>query len=115
MAVLAGATIGLYSCGAKSSGIFPTDTFDFGRMQEQLEFPDRVVPRWFGHGLSLPPDSEIGLGSAERTGEKGLAWFGQSTFRSTIPHLAQQKRRAGSRMTTDFDLEAEAVLEGTHI
>ena len=80
--------IGLYSRSAKSSVIFPTDTFDFGRMQEQLEFPDRNVPRWCGHGLSLTRDLGIGLGSAERTGEKGLARFGQSTFRSTIPHLA---------------------------
>ena len=46
-------------------------------MQEQLEFPDKAVPRWFGHGLSLPPDSGIGLGSAERTGEKGAAHFKQ--------------------------------------
>ena len=108
IAAPAGATIGLYSRGAKSSGIFPKDAFDFGWMQEQLEFPDRAVPRWFGHGLSLPPDSGIGLGSAERTGEKGLARFGQ-----TIPHPIQRKRRAGSRMTTDFDREAEVASQGT--
>ena len=87
--------------------------FDFRRMQEQLEFPDKVVPRWFGHCLSLPPDSGIGLGSTERTGEKGAARFKQSTLRPTIPHPAQWKRQAGSRMTTDFDLEADLTSEGT--
>ena len=82
-------------------------------MQEHLEFPpDKVVPRRFGHGLSLPPG--IGLGPAENTGGKGLGRFGQSTFRSTIPHPAQRKRRAGSQMTTDSDLQTDAALEGTH-
>ena len=51
-------TIGLQGSGLRVPGIFPTDTFDFGQMQEQLDFPDRDVPRWFGHALSLPLDSE---------------------------------------------------------
>ena len=55
--------------------MFEKDTFDFGKMREQLDFPDRVVPDWFGHGLSLPPDSGVGLGSTERTGEKGAARY----------------------------------------
>ena len=68
-----GATIGLRGSGSKISGIGPTDTFDFGQMQEQLDFPDGVVPDWFGHGRSLPPDSGMGLGSTDRTWEKGAA------------------------------------------
>ena len=98
--------------GSKSSGGFPSDAFDFRRMQEQLKFPDKVVPRWFGHGLLLPPDSGEGLGSTERTGEKGAA-HEQSTLRPMIPHPAQRNRRAGSRMITDFDLEADLASEGT--
>ena len=94
-------------------GFFPSDAFDFRQMQAQLEFPDKVVPWWFGHSLSLPPDSGVGLGSTERTGEKGAAHHKQSTLWPTIPHPAQRKRRAGSRMTTDFDLEADLALEGT--
>ena len=111
MADPAGATVGLRGCGLKSSGVFPSDMLDF--RQDQLEFPDKVVPRWFGHGLSLPPDSGVGLGSTERAGEKGAARRKQSTLRPTIPHPAQRKRRAGSRMTTDFDLEADLASEGT--
>ena len=91
MAAPVGETIGLCGCGSKSSGVFPSDVFDFRRMQEQLEFPDKVVLRWFGHILSLPPDSGIGLGSTERTGEKGAAHHRQSTLRPTIPHSAQRK------------------------
>ena len=53
-------------------GGFPSDAFDLRWMQEQLEFPDKVEPRWFGHGLSLPLDSGVGIGSTERTGEKGV-------------------------------------------
>ena len=71
------------------------------------------MPLWFGHGLSLPPDSGIGLGSTKRTGEKGAARFKQSTLRPTIPHLAQRKRWAGSRMNTDCDQESELASEGT--
>ena len=58
---------------------------------------------WFGHGLSLPPDSGVGLGSTERTGEKGAARYKQSTLRPTTLHPARWKRRAGGRMTTDFN------------
>ena len=47
------------------------------------------------------------------TGEKGAARLKHGTLRPTIPHPAQRKRRAGSRMTTDFDLEADLALEGT--
>ena len=108
-----GATVGLRGRGLKSSGEFPSDTFDFRQMQEQLEFPDKLVPRWFGHGLSLPPDSGVGLGSTKRTGEKGAARHKQSTLQPTISHPAQRKRRAGSRMTTDFDLGADLMSEGT--
>ena len=82
-------------------------------MQEQLDFPDKVVPGWFGHGLSLPPDSGVGLGSTERTEEKGAARRKQSTLQSTILHPARRKRWAGGRMTTDFDLEADLASEGT--
>ena len=71
MAAPAGSTIRLCGRGSKSSGVFPSDACDFRRMQEQLEFPDRAVSQWFGHGLSLPPDSGIGLGSTERTGRRG--------------------------------------------
>ena len=113
MAAPVGATVGLRGSGSKISGIFPTNTFDFGQMQEQLDFPDRVVPVWFGHGLSLPPDSGVGLGSTERTGEKGAARYKQSTLRPTTLHPARRKRRAGGRMTTDFDLEADFASEGT--
>ena len=113
MAAPVGATVGLRSSSSKVSGIFPSDTFDFGQMQEQLDFADRVVPDWFGHGLSLPPDSGVGLGSTERTGEKGAARYNQSTLRSTTLHPARWKRRAGGRMTTDFDLEADLASEGT--
>ena len=101
MAAPAGATVGLRGRGSKSSGVFPSDAFDFRQMQEQLEFPDKDVPRWFGHSLWFSPDSGVGLGSTKRTGEKGVARHKQSTLPPTIPHPAQWKRRAGSRMTTD--------------
>ena len=69
---------------------FSSDTFDFRQNQEQLEFPDKVVPRWFGHGLSLPPDSGVGLGSTERTGEKGAARRKHSTLHRHIIPSHQQ-------------------------
>ena len=73
MAAPVGATVGLRGCGLNSSEIFPSDTFDFRQIQEQLDFPDMVVPGWFGHGLPLPPDSGVDLGSTERTGGTGAA------------------------------------------
>ena len=82
-------------------------------MREQLDFLDRVVPDWFGHGLSLPPDSGVGLGSTERTEEKGAARYKQSTLRPTTLHPARRKRRAGVLITTDFDLEVGLASEGT--
>ena len=112
MAALA-PTVGLHGSVSKVSKIFVSDMFDFGQMREQLDFPDRVVPGWFGHGLSLPPDSGVGLGSTERTGEKGEACCKQSTLRPTTLHPARRKRRAGGRMTTDFDLEADLESERT--
>ena len=84
----------------------PTYLFDFGQMQEQLDFPDRVVPRWFGHGLSLPPDSGVSLGSTE-------ALYRQSTLRPPTLHPTRWKRRAGGRITTDFNLEANFASKGT--
>ena len=108
-----GATVGLRGRGLKSSGVSSSDTFDFKQIQEQLDLPNKVAPRWFGHDLSLPLDSGVGLESTERTGEKGAARHKQSTLRPTIPHQAQWKRLAGSRMTTDFDLEADLASEGT--
>ena len=106
MAAPVGATVGLRGSGSKVPEFFPADTFDFGQMQEQLDFPDRVVPSWFGHGLSLPPDSGVGLGS---TG----ALYRQSTLRPPTIYPARRKRWAGVRITTDFNLEADLVLEGT--
>ena len=38
-----GATVGLRGRGVKSSEVFPSDTFDFRQMQEQLDFPDKFV------------------------------------------------------------------------
>ena len=115
MAAPAGATVGRYSRSPESSRIFPTDTFDFGRSTSDgfRTDADKVIPRWGGHGLSWPPDSGIDLGSAERTRGNGLGRFGQSTFRSTIPHPTQRKRRAGSRVTTDSDLQTNVMFEGT--
>ena len=55
MATPEGATVGLCGRGSKSSGVFPSDAFDFRQMQEQLEFLDKVV-QWFGHSLSFPLD-----------------------------------------------------------
>ena len=110
MAAPAGETVGLRGHGWKSSGVFPSDAFDFRWMQEQLEFPDKVVTRWFGHSLSLLPG--VGLGSTEWTGEKGAAHHKQSTLRPTVHFPAQRKRWAASRMTTDFDLEADLASEG---
>ena len=71
MAAPAGTTIRQKGSISKPSGALSSDAFDFSRMQDQLEVPCRVVPRWFGHSLSLPPDSGIGLGATERTGEQG--------------------------------------------
>ena len=106
MAAPVGATIGLRVSGSKVPGIFSTDTFNCGQMQDQLDFPDRVVPRWFEHGLSLPPDSGVGLGSTE-------AHYRQNTLRPPTQHQTQLKRRAGGRITTDFNLEADLASEGT--
>ena len=88
MAAPVGATVGLRGSGSKVPGIFSEDEFDFGQMQEQLDFPDRVVPSWFGHCLSLPPDSGVGLGSTE-------ALYRQSTLRPPTLHPARRKRWAG--------------------
>ena len=44
MAAPVGATVGLRGSGSKVSRIFPFDAFDFGQMQEQLDFLDSVVP-----------------------------------------------------------------------
>ena len=85
---------------------YPIDTFDFGQMQEQLDFPDRAVPRWFGHGLSLPPDSGVGLGSTETLYRQCMLW-------PPTLHPTRWKRRAGGRITTDFNLEADLAPEGT--
>ena len=82
MAAPVEATVGLHGSGLKGPRIFPTDTFDFGQMQEQLDFPDRVVLSWFGHGLSLPKDSGVGLGSTE-------ALYRQSTLRPPTLHPAR--------------------------
>ena len=132
MAAPVGATVGLRGSGSKVPGIFPADTFDFGQMQEQQDFPDRVVPSWFGHGLSLPPDSGVGLGSTEDLYRQSTLWHGlslpldsgvglgstealyrQSTLRPPTLHPARRKRRAGGQITTDFNLEADLASEGT--
>ena len=83
MAAPVGATIGLRGSGSKVPGIFPT-----------------------GRGLSLPPDSGVGLGSTE-------ALHRQSTLRPPTLHTTRRKRRAGVRIITDFNLEADLALEGT--
>ena len=63
MAVPAGETVGRYNRSPESSGIFPTYTFDFGRLtSDGLQMDaNKVMPRWGGHGLSWPPDSGIYL------------------------------------------------------
>ena len=66
MACPAGATIRQRDSTSKPSGALSPDEFDFSRMQDQVPF--RVVPRWFGHSLSLPPDSGIGIGATKWTG-----------------------------------------------
>ena len=106
MAAPVAATIGLRGSGSEVPGFFPADTFDFRQMQEQLDFPDRVVPNWFGHGLSVPPDLGVGPGSTE-------ALHRQSTLRPPTLHPARRKRRAGDRITTDFNLEADLASKGT--
>ena len=85
MTAPAGAAVGRGSHGLESSGILPTDMFDFSRMQEQLECQDKVVPRWFGHSLSLPPDSGIGLGTTVRMERRGEGRRRQGTLRPTSP------------------------------
>ena len=99
MAAPVGETIGLRGSGSRVPEICPTDTFDFGQMQEQLAFPDMAVPRWFGHGLSLPLVSGVGLGSTETL-------YGQSTLRPPPLHPTR-------RITTDFNLETDLAPEGT--
>ena len=71
----------------------------------------RLCPGNFG--MLLPPDSGSRSGSTERTGGTGAACREQSMLRQTILHPSQRKRRAGSRMTTDFDLEVDLASEGT--
>ena len=44
---------------------------------------------------------------------RGLGWFVQSTFRSTIPQLTRRKRRAGGRVMTDSDMGLDVMFEGT--
>ena len=89
------------------SGFFSSDAFDFSPMQDQLGVPYRVVPRCFGHSLSLLPDSGIGLGATDR-GAGGDP--SQATF--LIP--VQRKRRVGGRMHTDSEVEADFALEASH-
>ena len=55
------------------------------------------MPRWFGHGLLLPPD----------------ALYRQRTLRPPTLHLTRRKRRAGGLITTDFNLDADLASEGT--
>ena len=98
----------------KPSGAFPSDMFDLGRMQDRLEFPDKVVPRWFGHSLALPPDTGMHPGATEQAEDPGASRHRQGTTRPTFLNLAQRRRRAGSRIPTGFDFEANLGSEHSH-
>ena len=44
MATPKGVIIRPSGSSSKPSGAFPSNVFDFGRMRDRLEFPDKVVP-----------------------------------------------------------------------
>ena len=85
--------------------------FDFGWMQDWIAFPDKVVPRWFGQDLSLPPDTEIRPGATEWADDLGAGCHRQGAARPTIRKPVQRKRRSGSRIPTEFDSETNLGSE----
>ena len=96
MAAPVGETIRGYSHFLEYSDIFPpnpADPFDVGRsISDGLRTDvDKVMPRWGGHGLSLPPDSGICLSLDGRTQGSGVGRFDQSTFWLTIPQPPRRK------------------------
>ena len=67
-------------------------------------------PKWFGHGLSLPPDTELRRqppGAAEQV-------VGQGATRPTYLGLAQQRQRAGIRTPTGFEFGNNLGPESSH-
>ena len=114
MAAPVGATVGCYSHSPESSGIFPADTFGFGRSTSDglRTDVDKVMARWAGHGLSWPPASGIDLGSDGRTRGNGLDRFDQY-IPVDHPTSDGRKRRAGSQVTTDSDMRMDVMFEET--
>ena len=96
------------------SEMSPSDAFDFNRSipNGRRTVVGRDQPRWFGHDLSEVPDSGIGHSGNARTRDDGVGWFGQSTFRPTLPQPTRRKRRAGGRVVTVSDVGMDIRNEG---
>ena len=96
------------------SGALAPDMFDFGRRQHHLELPDGGKPRWFGHGLSLPPDTDMHPGTAEQVVGLGTARHSQGATRPTYLDLAQRRQEAGIWIPTGFESENNPGPESSH-
>ena len=79
MAALEGATVGRYSHSPKSSRIFPTDTFDFGRStSDGLRMDaDKIMPDGVGMACHGPRIREkISAQPKDQPKGNGLGRFG---------------------------------------
>ena len=95
----------------KPSGALPSDTFDLGRTQDWIGFPDKGEPRWFGHSLSLPPETGMRPGTTKLAEDPGVARHRQG---ATQPAFLNRRRRAGSQIPTGFNFEAQSGVEHSH-
>ena len=91
--------------------------FDLSRHQLHLEPPDGGKPKWFGHRLLLPPDTEMRRqppGAAEQVVGPGTARHRQRATRPTYLGLAQRRRRDRIRTLTGFKFENNPGPESSH-
>ena len=94
-------------------GIFPSDTFYFGRSisNRPQTVAEQVRPRWFCHDLSGASDSGIGYSGNVRTRDEGVGRAGQNTFQPTLPQPTRRKRRASGRVVTVSDVDLEVRID----
>ena len=88
------------------SGALALGMLDLGRKHHHLKPPDGGKPKWFGHGLSLAPDTEMRRqphGAAEQVVGPRAARHRQGSTMPTYLGLAQRRQRAGIRTPTGFE------------